>query len=325
MKSPKNAETYFDLDEGNITNHNQKPKGNMTWPQILDFIGESNFNFIWEQPQISLLGNHDSESQIVKNNEGTSKSIATMEAHLYLNKLIRKLYINLGDGAGRSRGDDGENIEVERFPVSGLSQALLIITKSIETAEKVPTECFLLFHQYMDFSLHDAVTFSPQKLTSTSRQMFIVYQILNFLRDFQTTGLPLGGLSLDDFKIDESLYLNVIPWISGIYDELKTNSDDKNSGTEEVVDSKVIAKLKSIVNKVRGWDNDPKKPSAPPQDCQIDPKFVETVIRYWCEGLVSNYEYIMFLNFLCGRYCSVNPNFYPVFPWVSHIQFSITP
>lgn len=207
MKSPKSADTYSELDEANKTaaSTSQRPKGNMTWSQIVDFIGESNFNFIWEQPQISLLSGDDTPTGGRTTEKGCKLNNVTMESHVYLNKLLRKLYINLEEG---STGD--ENLEAERFPVSNLSQALSIITSSygINTGGCLEEqEVFLIFHQYFCFSLHDAVTFSPQKLCSTSRQMFVVYQILHFLRDFQTIHLPVGGLSLNDFKIDECLYL----------------------------------------------------------------------------------------------------------------------
>lgn len=113
---------------------------------------------------------------------------------------------------------------------------------------------------------------------------------------------------------------NVIPWIFDILEQLKQTSD---IGIEEnsLGDPRVIAKVKCIVNKVKGWDLDglssSLKTATTENNCQIEPKFVESVIRHWVEGRISNYEYLMFLNFLCGRFCNGNPNFQPVFPWIS--------
>ncbi len=39
-------------------------------------------------------------------------------------------------------------------------------------------------------------------------------------------------------------------------------------------------------------------------------------VKLWASGHLSNFDYIMLLNYLCGRTFS-NPNHYPVLPWVS--------
>jgi WD repeat-containing protein 81 len=40
----------------------------------------------------------------------------------------------------------------------------------------------------------------------------------------------------------------------------------------------------------------------------------------WASGNLSNFDYIMLLNYLCGRTFN-NPNHYPVLPWVSFLNY----
>jgi hypothetical protein len=91
----------------------------MTWPQIVDFIGESNFNYLWEQPQISHFG--QKETILTKGvNVGTE-----FETNTYINKLLKNIYINLDESESGNNGDENV-VETERFPVSNLSQPLSV-------------------------------------------------------------------------------------------------------------------------------------------------------------------------------------------------------
>ena len=43
--------------------------------------------------------------------------------------------------------------------------------------------------------------------------------------------------------------------------------------------------------------------------------FLGSVVKMWACGNLSNFDYMMLLNYLCARTFS-NPNHYPVLPWV---------
>jgi len=304
----------------------------MTWPEVVDFIGQSNFDYVWEQPELCLL-----EESVIHHNSATRNnktqqqpfSGIQVEESMYLMKLMKNIYINLeGDNSSSaekssSRGEEESTKESERFPVSNLCQAVSIIQTSSGSSSQ--EDVFFVFHPFNPYSLHDAVTFSPQKLANTGKQMFVSYQILQFLRDFQTLELPLGNLTLKDFFIDEALYLNVIPPIVETLEELREQSGGKDGGRRvggQIGDPKVIEVVKCIVNKVRGRGGEDHEMGNICQKNLVTPSIVEAVIRHWVEGLISNYDYLMFLNYLCGRFCNGNPNFHPVFPWVTDFSQS---
>ena len=46
--------------------------------------------------------------------------------------------------------------------------------------------------------------------------------------------------------------------------------------------------------------------------------FLGHLVKLWASGNLTNFDYIMLLNYLCGRTFS-NPNHYPVLPWVSSL------
>lgn len=315
----------------------------MSWPQIIDFIGEANFNFLWEQPQIHLLPVTDDDDEsgtsscVNSCNVGSGYQASSPDSFIdpqtplvqlsssaYMSKLLRYLYINLEETP-----EDDKSGPESRFPVSNLCQALSVVTvpsllvdqgttSSVSSPDQSEGICHFVFHPYIPHSLQDMMTFSPQKvLVSNAKQMFVIYQILQFLRDFEAVKLPVGDLTLSDVRVDECLYVNIIPSLTEIHSSLQVNGFHSKVPK---IDPRVEKVIRFVVKKVKGWDiSEPSSPNAQNNDnsVKITPQLVELVIRHWCEGLVSNYDYLMFINFLSGRFCIGNPNFHPVFPWVT--------
>jgi hypothetical protein len=51
---------------------------------------------------------------------------------------------------------------------------------------------------------------------------------------------------------------------------------------------------------------------------KLTENFLGALVKMWASENLSNFDYIMILNYLCGRTFS-NPNHYPVLPWVSAV------
>ncbi len=51
------------------------------------------------------------------------------------------------------------------------------------------------------------------------------------------------------------------------------------------------------------------------QNQLLSENFLGSVAKMWASGKLSNFDYIMLLNYLCGRTFN-NPNHYHVVPWV---------
>ncbi len=57
------------------------------------------------------------------------------------------------------------------------------------------------------------------------------------------------------------------------------------------------------------------------QNQLLSENFLGSVAKMWASGKLSNFDYIMLLNYLCGRTFS-NPNHYPVLPWVRDYEWN---
>lgn len=186
--------------------------------------------------------------------------------------------------------------------ISNLTQPLCVL--------KISKNTFLVFHKYSRYSLQDCVNFSPEKLLSSNvKLLFVLYQILQFIYDLELLNIPIGDITLSSISTDECLFINIQPNLRMIMKRLEIENNSLNG--LKFIDEKVAKFLQFCVKTVKnGCVEDL-------YDSNFDAQLVESVIRYWCEGLITNFDYLMFLNYLCGRVCNTNPNYHPVFPWVS--------
>lgn len=67
-------------------------------------------------------------------------------------------------------------------------------------------EMLYVIHPYVQFSLHDVVTFSPAKLTnSQAKVLFLLFRVLRAMEACHRQGLACGALSLHHIAVDEKL------------------------------------------------------------------------------------------------------------------------
>lgn len=70
----------------------------------------------------------------------------------------------------------------------------------------------LLLQPQVAHSAYDCVSFSPALLSaSRSRPLFVIFQLLQLMRDSHDRGLVLGDLSLHDLLLTEGLWLQALP------------------------------------------------------------------------------------------------------------------
>ncbi|XP_069800934.1 WD repeat-containing protein 81 isoform X1 [Dendropsophus ebraccatus] len=145
---------------------------------------------------------------------------------------------------------------------------------------------------YVQYSLYDAVTFSPAKLANShAKVLFILYNILQAVKVCHQAGLSSGAISLCNVAVDEKLC-----------SQLRPNFIDYETPIESVLDS--TDHSGNIAEQV--------KCSRLCTSCNSE--LTELVIG-WIHGRVSNFDYLMYLNKLAGRR-EGDPNYHPVLPWV---------
>ncbi|MBN3318874.1 WDR81 protein, partial [Atractosteus spatula] len=168
----------------------------------------------------------------------------------------------------------------------------------------LPAECLLespealyVVQPYTQYSLHDIVTYSPAKLgNSHAKVLFILYQLLQAMKAFQAAGLSCGELSLQDVAVDEQLCSRLKVSLAH-YERLGAERQQ----VEEEEEEEACASNGSLrSNRAKGVPGEERC-----QDCHAR---LKRLVTDWVHGRVSNFEYLMELNRLVGRW---EPNEYP--------------
>ncbi|XP_057357039.1 WD repeat-containing protein 81 isoform X3 [Manis pentadactyla] len=163
-------------------------------------------------------------------------------------------------------------------------------------------EMLYVVHPYVQFSLHDVVTFSPAKLTnSQAKVLFILFRVLKAMDACHRQGLSCGALSLHHIAVDEKLCSELRLDLSAY----ERPEEDEKKGTPVARDG---ADLESGGEGGGG-------PGCP--TCQEE---LRGLVLDWVHGRISNFYYLMQLNRLAGRRQG-DPNYHPVLPWV--VDFTI--
>ncbi|XP_043334309.1 WD repeat-containing protein 81 isoform X2 [Cervus canadensis] len=158
-------------------------------------------------------------------------------------------------------------------------------------------EMLYVVHPYVQFSLHDVVTFSPAKLTnSQAKVLFILFRVLRAMDACHRQGLACGALSLHHIAVDEKL-------CSELRLDLSAYERRKEVGDEETREARNGAGVEPGEEGRRG-------PGCP--TCQEE---LRGLVLDWVHGRISNFHYLMQLNRLAGRRQG-DPNYHPVLPWV---------
>lgn len=158
-------------------------------------------------------------------------------------------------------------------------------------------EMLYVVHPYVQFSLHDVVTFSPAKLTnSQAKVLFILFRVLRAMDACHRQGLACGALSLHHIAVDEKLCSELRLDLSAY----EMPSEDENQEVSEEKD-------RTGVKSEKDGEGRPGCPT-----CQ---KELRGLVLDWVHGRVSNFYYLMQLNRLAGRRQG-DPNYHPVLPWV---------
>nr|DBA34220.1 TPA: hypothetical protein GDO54_001800 [Pyxicephalus adspersus] len=145
---------------------------------------------------------------------------------------------------------------------------------------------------YMQYSLYDAITFSPAKLANShAKVLFILYNILQAMKACHLAGLSSGSISLYNVALDEKLCSQLRPNFID-YERQIDNSLSSREDSSDITDQMKFGAL-----------------------CMSCNHELKDMVIEWIHGRVTNFDYLMYLNKLAGRRQG-DPNYHPVLPWV---------
>lgn len=166
------------------------------------------------------------------------------------------------------------------------------ITGCIETT----THYVLVYGHYLANTLADCITYSPAILDkSFNKPLFIIYQLLQLIKALHDRGLFLGNIGLDDIFIDDNLWIQIMP-------QLNLNI---LQSTEHLIDaqSTQLINLANMSNVSLSTDREIRWS-------------LKDYCTMWCNGQLSNFDYLSVLNSLSGRRIG-DPSFHHIMPWVT--------
>lgn len=138
---------------------------------------------------------------------------------------------------------------------------------------------FLVIHDnVVENTLLDCVTFSPAILDDYNKPLFLIYQLLNLVKNFHSNGLLLGEINLHDIYMTENLWLQVFPQIEANVIENKEIMNE--------VKSNLIKELHVAFN-------------------------LKDYVKMWVNSQISNFDYLTILNNFAGRRLS-SPGYYHI-------------
>lgn len=152
------------------------------------------------------------------------------------------------------------------------------INSCIETT----THYVIIYGIYLENSLSDCVTYSPAIMDkSHNKPLFMIYQLLQLMKTLHDRGLFLGNIGLDDIFLTDNLWLQVMPQINLNILQATENIGDttnENVGSQKIAISLAnMPMLNQLTYSLRDY-------------CEM-----------WCNGQLSNFDYLTILNNLSGR------------------------
>nr|CAB3267730.1 WD repeat-containing protein 81-like [Phallusia mammillata] len=156
----------------------------------------------------------------------------------------------------------------------------------------IKEKCYII-KPYIDYSVQDALLYSPALLSSSStKHLFLLYQVLHMMK-YLSQHFPL--LDLKSLTWD-NIHLDTRHWIQVDFYNIEslTASSPKDLCTQD------------FKHHVLADDQQ-----------NVDDGICQTMEKWVC-GQISNYEYLMYLNRLAGRRFG-DPHHHPILPWVSDL------
>lgn len=250
-------------------NENVEPELPLTYSQLIYYVQQNNHKNLWKLNYKKYGKAQKSEkvegaTSSKKFPENISQSL--MPHELVLRKVITRIYGCPIIHAKLDRLNEFTDEESGALEFGEHHLNLFPTLAAIETS----THFYLLQHPYIGTTLQDALTYSPAILDkSHNKPLFIIYQLLSLMKSIHERGLLLGDIELNDIYLNENLLLNVMP-------KLESNLIQyvEQTGETETKDEQSEERL---------------------------PESLKDYCEMWCNGLLSNYDYLMELNSFAGR------------------------
>ncbi|XP_075531916.1 WD repeat domain 81 isoform X4 [Dermacentor variabilis] len=265
----------------------------MGYLELIRYVSETNYRNIWKE------ANSSSSKTADKQDENFVKLKPFKDYNSAVREIISRLYACPIICVGAEGHDENPEAGGEQAP---LHPHLVPVYCALETSSE-----FLLFLEFREHTVEHCGMFSSSALVG-SRLLFVVYQLLRVLRYLHDLGLPLGPLTLADLSLDHRFWLQATPpwWLA-----LQADSwvESSLTGQLPIIRSSSSRRVSRITPSASIQEEEKVEPLPP----------LNELVDTWVKGKLSNFDYLMALNQLCGR-TGANPQHHPVLPWVRDLS-----
>lgn len=231
----------------------------------LAYLDKSYFNSIWRSTQDNCYPDH-------------TKYVST-DFKTALTGLVHSLY---GTSYLNNQKLDSSShlVDLKKFEIS-------------------PTEFKFEYSIKNLYNLHDILLYSPRVLDSHEKILFILYQLIKFIKNLNSQNLNLNELKLSDIYMDQNYWLRLKLPIESMLNTYKTVNSRQMVSL--VTDSYFLTnQLNEIYESYK----------------QLTHNDLANITKNWCFNRISNFDYLLMLNCLAGKKLNCAYN-HPIFPWIT--------
>lgn len=285
--------------------------------QLISFISQSNHRNLWKNAFSKFAGQHSKVPTKESINKSERNAINLVPYDVVLLEAIQRMYgcpvIKVQQSQQQQQppasqpplspqqqqqhqNTDDKRRALEagnRFePHANLYPALAVIETNTH---------FVVVHSvYLEKNLFDCVSYSPAILDrSHNKPLFVIYQLMQLAKTFHDRGLIMGNIGLNDIFVTDNLWLQLMPQIDANILQSTMQHHLADTPADEFAtrrNSHTISKYSPIINHLSYSLKD---------YCEM-----------WCNGQLSNFDYLTILNNLSGRRLG-HAGYHHIMPWVT--------
>ncbi|KAM7343473.1 WD repeat-containing protein 81-like isoform 2-T2 [Cochliomyia hominivorax] len=284
-----------------------------SYSQAIYDVMSINFKNLWENfyknfPEAHLKNEKHSKQHI---KVGRSPSNSILPYDVVLKELITRVF---KCPVIHCKLDRIKDDCLDTIPDDGGKESHTNIMTALITIETSSYFAVFFYPPCISTSLYDCITFSPAILTKNyNKSLFLIYQLLQLYKHFHSQDLLLGDIFLQDILLNENLWIMVVPHLEAnmlpaYLDDILSHSPSEAAAPQDLEYDHISDEAENIIT----------------SNLKLDLKFsydfkqfsLRDYCEMWCNGLLSNYDYLSLLNNAAGRSLT-NPSYHHIMPWVT--------
>lgn len=281
----------------NCRKENSDNEAVLGFSQLIQLISQTNHRNLWKSAFKKYAGQRSKVPTKESINKSERNAINLVPYDAVLLEAIQRTYgcCVINAKSDKNKQPDDARTDKKRASESATRFEAHINLYPVTAAIETSSNFIVVYSSFIENSLFDCVSYSPAILDkSYNKPLFIIYQLLQLIKTFHDRGLILGNIGLNDIFVTDNLWLNVMPQI--------------DANILQSVEHLGEAPADEFASRKNSWNV-----------LKCNPTISYSLKDYcemWCNGQLSNFDYLSILNSLSGRRLG-HPGYHHIMPWVT--------